>query len=169
MRQLLRSLRILNKRIAGTALVTSGILVAVITVVVAAGVFWRYVLNDSLSWTEEVARYLLIWLAAVGSIVAMHRRQHVAIDIIPDMFSGLGGRAIRLAIAVVIILTCSVMAFFGWKLAWNAWGQTASSFYLPLFYTTAAIPVAMTGFLLMAVEQALEEIFGRPIPEGGEA
>jgi len=158
MNVMLRGLKVLNKRIADTALVTSGILVAVITIVVAAGVFWRYVLNDSLSWTEEVARYLLIWLAAVGSIVAMHRRQHVAIDIIPDMFKGISGRVIRLLIATVIILTCSVMTYFGWILAWNAWGQTASSFYLPLFFTTAAIPVATTGFLLMAFEQALDEL-----------
>lgn len=155
---LLRGLRIFNKKIADTAFVTSGILVAVITVVVAAGVFWRYVLNDSLSWTEEVARYLLIWLAAVGSIVAMHRRQHVAIDIVPELFSGVGGRVIRLLIALVIIITCAVMSYFGWILAWNAWGQTASSFYLPLFYTTAAIPVATSGFLLIAVEHALEEV-----------
>lgn len=169
MNVLLRGLRILNKRIADTALVASGILVAVITVVVAAGVFWRYVLNDSLSWTEEVARYLLIWLAAVGSIVAMHRRQHVAIDILPDMFTGFGGRVIRLLIAVVIILTCSVMTYYGWKLAWNAWGQTASSFYLPLFYTTAAIPVATTGFLLMAFEQALGELFVETGADGSAA
>jgi len=162
----LRGLRSFNKGIADTALVTSGILVAVITVVVAAGVFWRYVLNDSLSWTEEVARYLLIWLAAVGSLVAMHRRQHVAIDILPEMFKGGFGRILRLFIAVVIIATCAVLSYYGWALAWNAWGQTASSFYLPLFYTTAAIPFATTGFLLMAVEHALEEISGEVIEIG---
>ncbi len=166
MNVLLRCLKILNRRIADTALVTSGFLVAVITIVVAVGVFWRYVLNDSLSWTEEVARYLLIWLAAVGSMVAMHRRHHVAIDIIPDLFQGLGRRVIRVLIAIVIILTCAVMTYFGWILAWNAWGQTASSFYLPLFFTTAAIPVATTGFLLMAVEQALDELFGLSEADG---
>ncbi|MCY6379947.1 TRAP transporter small permease [Hoeflea prorocentri] len=166
MDRLLRYLRVFNKGIAGTALVASGTLVAIITIVVAAGVFWRYVLNDSLSWTEELARYLLIWLAAVGSIVAMHRRQHIAIDILPDMVTGLGGRAIRLLIALVIILTCAVMTYFGWILAWNAWGQTASSFYLPLFYTTAAIPVATTGFLLMAIEQALDVICGEELHSG---
>ena len=161
MNVILRSLKFLNKGIADTALVISGILVAVITVVVAAGVFWRYVLNDSLSWTEEVARYLLIWLAAVGSLVAMHRHQHVAIDILPQMFKGGFGRILRIFIAVVIIATCAVLSYYGWVLAWNAWGQTASSFYLPLFYTTAAIPFATSGFLLMAVEHALEKITGQ--------
>ena len=45
----LLNLKILNKRIADKTLVTSGFLVAVIAAVVAAGIFWRYVLNDSLS------------------------------------------------------------------------------------------------------------------------
>ncbi len=169
MARLFRYLRGLSKGIAETALVMSGLLVAAITIVVAAGVFWRYVLNDSLSWTEEVVRYLLIWLAANGSIVAMHRRQHVAIDIIPKMLTGIGDRIVRLVIALVIILTCAVMTYFGWATAWNAWGQTASSFHMPLFYATAAIPVATTGFLLIAVEQALESLCGETPIEGGAA
>ena len=169
MHVVLRNLKILNKGIAGTALVTSGFLVATISLVVAAGVFWRYVLNDSLSWTEEVARYLLIWLAAVGSMVAMHRRQHVAIDIVPKVFTGVPGRIVRFFIALVVLLTCLVISYYGWILAWNAWGQTASSFHLSLFYTTAAIPVATSGFLLMAVEQALDEIFGQEELNGAAA
>ena len=156
---LLQGLKSLNKGIASSALVLSGILVAVISVVVAAGVFWRYVLNDSLSWTEEVARYLMIWLACLGSLVAMHRRQHVAIDILPNKLQGLSQRSVRLLIALVIVLTCGVMTYFGWILAWNAWGQTASSFYMPLFFTTAAIPVATSGFLLMGCEQALDALW----------
>ena len=167
MKLILRSLKVLNKGIADVALGTSGILVAVIAVVVAAGVFWRYVLNDSLSWTEEVARYLLIWLAAVGSIVAMHRRQHVAIDILPDALEGISGRVLRLFIALVITATCAVMTYYGWRLAWNAWGQTTSSFRMPLFYVTAAIPVATSGFLIMAIEQALEQIIPSAVESEG--
>ena len=91
----------------------------------------------------------------------MHRRQHVAIDILPQMFKGGFGRILRLFIAVVVTVTCAILSYYGWALAWNAWGQTASSFYLPLFYTTAAIPFATTGFLLMAVEQALDEVKGQ--------
>ena len=155
MNWMLRYLRVINRAVAGTALAVGGGLVTTIAAVVAAGVFWRYVLNNSLAWTEEVARYLLIWLAAVGSIVAMHRREHVAITILPDALSGRAGRAVRCAIAVIIVVTCLLMTYFGWILAWNAWGQTASSFRMPLFFATAAIPVATTGFTLMAIEQAI--------------
>lgn len=169
MNWLLGGLRRFNGKVAGAANVACGVLVAVVTAVVAAGVFWRYVLNDSLSWTEEVARYLLIWLAAVGSVVAMHRRQHVAIDILPEMLHGISGRMIRLIIAAVVIATCSFMTYHGWALAWNAWGQSASSFRMPLFFVTAAIPLATTGFILMALEHALDEVQGQRSREHGTA
>ena len=43
-------------------------------------VFTRYVLNDSLAWTEEVARYLLIAVAFVGAAAATRRAAHIAVD-----------------------------------------------------------------------------------------
>lgn len=42
--------------------------------------FTRYVLNDSLSWTEEIARYLLIAVCFVGSIVAVRRNTHIMVE-----------------------------------------------------------------------------------------
>ena len=40
-------------------------LVAAITIVVCAGVYWRYVLNDSLAWTEETAKFLMVWMVFI--------------------------------------------------------------------------------------------------------
>lgn len=148
----------LNFLIAKSATVLSGSLVASITAVVAAGVFWRYVLNDSLSWTEEVARYLMIWLAAIGSIVAMSRRQLIAIDILPDALSGMPGKLLRIFISLAGLLTSAVIAYYGWHLATNAWGQTASTFYMPLFFVTLALPVAAAAFCLIALENILSEL-----------
>lgn len=54
---------------------------------VTLGVFYRYVLNNSLSWTEEVARYLMIWFGFIGMGVAMKDERHVGITVIRDLFS----------------------------------------------------------------------------------
>ena len=43
--------------------------------------FTRYVLNDSVAWTEEIARYLLMWVTFVGAAVAMRRRVHIAVEV----------------------------------------------------------------------------------------
>jgi len=47
---------------------------------VAVQVFFRYVLNHSLFWSEELARFLLVWLTFLGASVAYHRRAHPGID-----------------------------------------------------------------------------------------
>lgn len=166
MKAVLKNLIAFNSRVATFALFASGLLVALIAIVVAAGVFWRYVLNDSLSWTEEVSRYLLIWLAAIGSVVAMHRRELVAIDLLPDALSRGGKRLLRILISIIVIGTSAVIAFYGWSLAVNAWGQSASTFRMPLFFVTVAIPVAAGAYVLMALEQALSEVFGPDQIEG---
>lgn len=48
--------------------------------VVALQFFTRYVLNDSAGWTEEIARYLLIGVTFIGSVTAMRKRSHIAVE-----------------------------------------------------------------------------------------
>lgn len=148
----------LNRNLARLLLFACGSLVFVMTCVVAAGVFWRYVLNDSLSWTEEVARYLMIWLACVGSVVAMQRRDLVAIDILPDALAGNVGRALRIVIATICLLISGFLVYYGFLLALNAWGQLAASFKMPMFFVTVSVPFAGFGFALISIENLLGEL-----------
>lgn len=52
----------------------------VLAFVVFLQFFTRYVLNDSLGWTEEIARFLLIGVAFIGAIMAVRRRSHIAVE-----------------------------------------------------------------------------------------
>lgn len=154
-------LKAFNSQVAFASLWASGALVLTMTVVVSAGVFWRYVLNDSLGWTEEVARYLMIWLAAIGAIVAMHRRDLVAINILPDALSGIAGRALRIFISCISFVTSAFLVYYGYFLADNAWGQSAASFRMPMFFVTIAIPIAALAFCLIAIENIMFEIWNQ--------
>jgi TRAP-type transport system small permease protein len=61
----------------------SGLALALLTFVVvtnAAQVFWRSVLGDPLSWTEEAARVAFIWVVYVGVVRAVRRRTHLSVD-----------------------------------------------------------------------------------------
>lgn len=53
---------------------------------VSLGVFYRYVLNNPLVWTEELARFLMIWFAFIGMSLAMKEEMHVGINVIIDLF-----------------------------------------------------------------------------------
>jgi TRAP-type C4-dicarboxylate transport system permease small subunit len=59
-------------------------LLAAIVLAVTWQVVSRYVLGDASGWTEELARFLLIWIGLLGGALAYQRRLHLGIDLLPD-------------------------------------------------------------------------------------
>lgn len=55
-------------------------LVAAMVVACTAQVVWRYLFNDPLVWSEELARYLFIWISYISAWVAWKNRAHIALD-----------------------------------------------------------------------------------------
>ena len=62
-------------------------LTIVLSGLMAVGVFYRYVLNNSIYWSGEVSRYLLVYITFLGGTIAYKRGAHVGIDIIIENFS----------------------------------------------------------------------------------
>ncbi|MGH7405804.1 MAG: TRAP transporter small permease, partial [Candidatus Methylomirabilales bacterium] len=58
----------------------AGLLLIAMVVVVTAGVFYRYVLNEALIWYDEFASYLLVWLTFYGAVLATYRDAHIGFD-----------------------------------------------------------------------------------------
>ena len=70
--------------------------------------FTRYVLNDSLGWTEEIARYLLIAVTFVGAVIGVRKREHVAVVLLYRWLPARSNHWLRL----VFDGTSAVMFFF---------------------------------------------------------
>jgi TRAP-type C4-dicarboxylate transport system permease small subunit len=86
----------------------------VLGVTVFTQFFTRYVLNDSLAWTEEIARYLLMATAFLGAALAARKGTHIALEIVPNMLPRGLRRWVRLAIGLV---TIAFFAFAAWLCA----------------------------------------------------
>ena len=82
-----------------------------LAVVVFLQFFTRYVLNSSLGWTEEIARYLLIVVTFLGAAMAVRKRSHIAVEFLYH-YVGPAGRH-RLALAVDA-LTCAFYGVAAW-------------------------------------------------------
>ena len=78
------------------------ILFAGILLDILAGVFWRYVLNNPLTWYEEVARFLSIWMILVGSSMTIRIDGHTSIDFVQMIIKNPKGRTIAYVITRVI-------------------------------------------------------------------
>lgn len=83
----------------------------ILAIVVFLQFFTRYVLNSSLGWTEEIARYLLIVVTFLGAAMAVRKRCHIAVEFCYRYF-GPGGRH---KLALTVDLICFIFyAFAAW-------------------------------------------------------
>ncbi|MCL4369910.1 MAG: TRAP transporter small permease [Chloroflexi bacterium] len=128
------------------------LLVVVMVVTVFGQVFCRYVLHDSPSWTEELARYDFIWISFLGSFVAFKRRAHVIVDTLlvalPPNVQRILTIAVQLAVAVFLV----VLVQEGWKMILVTSNTKATMLQVPMSYVYAAVPVSAA---LMLVQQAI--------------
>ncbi len=114
--------------------------------------FTRYVLNDSIAWTEEIARYLLIGVGFIGSIVAVRKNTHIFIEFFYRYLPPRLGRALSTLVDLGRIAFFVACAWIGGKLALKSPYQKMVSIELPksvIYWTVAA------SFAVMAVYAVL--------------
>jgi len=130
----------------GLAVVCATLLVAML-LGVGAQVIMRYVFNQPLVWSEELARYCMIWLAMLAAALAAREGQHIGLgDLIPLP------RRTKLVVNAIIILfvaiTLWVLVDQGWALTERTGRQLSATLRLKMSWVYAAIPV---GAALMVV------------------
>lgn len=126
-------------------------------------VLTRYMLRNPSSYTEELARYLLVWIGLLGAAYAAGRGMHLAVDLLPAYLTGAPRRGLEIAIHLCAFLFgLGVMVWGGGRLVWMTLyvGQKSAAMRVPLGYVYLAIPIAG---LLMAFF-ALAGIFGAGPP-----
>ncbi len=136
------------------------LLMAAITLDVLWGVFTRYALGHQAGWTEELARYLLIWIGMLGAAYVSGQKKHLTIDIFP---SRLQARAqARLSVLINILIggfAFSAMLIGGLRLMYitHVLGQLSAAMRLPMAVVYAAIPLAGLLVVFYSAEALLRE------------
>lgn len=130
-------------------------------VIVAVQVFFRYVLNQSLFWSEELARYMLVWLTFLGASVAYYRRVHPGVDMIVTRLSAGGQRAMALAVHLISIAFFAVMVVYGTQFSYFVRLQITPALYLPKWIVFAIIPVSGAVLLVHGLSFFMEELSKR--------
>jgi len=156
------ALRFAERLIDAAAIATfAGIFLCVL-----AQVVFRYVFNAPLTWSEELARYLFIWCAFLGWIIASRRGSHLAMTFVVDRLP----RAAQTALAVLTQLATLWFAWLlgsrGLALVRNNWDveNVAVPFNLGVVY--AIEPIAAAAIAAYAVAALAEAARGtRPAPE----
>ncbi|MCY4159305.1 MAG: TRAP transporter small permease [Bacteroidetes bacterium] len=124
-------------------------------------VFTRFILGNPSSWTEELARYLMIWVGLIGAAYAAGRRMHLSVDLLPNALSGNRATTLRIVIESFVLLFAVTALFAGGiRLVWVmlTLGQTSASLQLPLGYVYLAVPLSGLFIAWYAILDLVDEI-----------
>ncbi|MBX9909395.1 MAG: TRAP transporter small permease [Beijerinckiaceae bacterium] len=119
------------------------------TLVMLACVVWqvvgRYFLNSSTSFTDELSRFLFIWVSLLGAAYVLGKRGHIAITGLIDMAPRGVRRGIDILIAgLVIVFALVVLGWGGWLLVERnlRLGQVTPAMLVPVAYVYLIIPLS---------------------------
>ncbi|MBS0000742.1 MAG: TRAP transporter small permease [Cyclobacteriaceae bacterium] len=129
-------------------------------------VFSRYILLVPSSFTDELSRFLLIWISLLGASYATGKRMHLTIDLLPNYLSGRKKKNLDLLIHFLVILfALFVMVIGGIRLVYITLtlGQTSSSLEIPLGYIYLIIPLSGILIIFYSILNLLEDPSKSPL------
>lgn len=127
-------------------------LLGITVVLVIANVIARYVFSYSLTWVEEVSRYLMIWSAMLGCGLALRVGGHIAVESLADAVPPAAARCIRALIVGVLIVSLLVLMWLGIEYVDFAWEQETPVLGISYGRIYLAIPI---GAMLMLIHLVL--------------
>lgn len=123
------------------------VLMMAMMTVIFAQVVARYALGNSLSWSEEVGRYIFVWITFLGMVVAFKAGAHVALDIVLQKLCGKTRKMLRSVNCVLILVLAVGLFFSSLELMELGAMQESPALELPMNWVYSVIPVS--GFLMI--------------------
>ena len=147
------------------------LLLGILVLDVGLGVFGRYVIELPVTWTEELARYLMIWAALLAVSSGVARREHVAVTALLDRLPPQTRRQVCLAIDALAFAFFAFLCYFGIGMTRQGADQYATIFDMTMWIPFAAVPVSSALVCVQLVLSGLRDfsVGSTPAPLVGEA
>jgi TRAP-type C4-dicarboxylate transport system permease small subunit len=128
-------------------------LLSALAVLVGAQIAGRFLFGYSIYWSDELARFLLVWIAFLGMSVGVRRGAHPGVDTLVRALPGRWRRVAAVAAIVCSLLFFAVIVWHGAILAQRTWLQRSPSLGLRMGLPYLAVPVAglLMGLHALAV------------------
>ena len=129
------------------------VIFSVILLLTFTSVFFRYVLNDSIVWAEEVIRYAFIWMFFLCMPEATRTGAHICLDLVPSYVRG----KIKIILSIFIEAACNVflviVVYYGIKLSQVNMVQTTPALEIPYAYISIALPIGGVLMILFSADR----------------
>ncbi len=122
----------------------------------------RYLFQRALIWTEEVSRFLLVWIVFLGAALAVHARAHFVVEILTERLPSRLHRWWRVAIAASLIGLMASFLYQGIVFGELGLHSRSPSLGLPMIYVYAAVPVSAACMILFLLGEIRQRLADRP-------
>lgn len=155
---ILRPLAKLNGVLSLLAIRVAGILLALMVVMILSQVFFRYVMNDSLPWTEEMAKFAMVWIAFLVAPWVYRQDLNVAIRMFADAFAPKVRQFADLVISILVIVICVIFLLESIEFWRGGLNIQASSVPVKLAYFYSCAPISFALLCSVGVEKVFIQL-----------
>jgi TRAP-type C4-dicarboxylate transport system permease small subunit len=144
-------------------LIVGGAILAIVVITILS-VWYRYVLNAPLAWTEQVSRILFVWSVFAGAVVLYRHVLHIVIDMFVLMLPRNIQNALFWVNHLLMLLSAAMIFWYGLQLTLATWDQTFGALEItPASFYSAA---PFCGLLMLAfwLEKTLDP--SKRLPQG---
>ncbi len=149
--------------------VVSSFCLSAMIVIISVQVFRRYVLQNSLDWSEELARYFFIWAVYIGCSFATKEDRHLEVTILRYVNKGKWAKQITALAYTLTIIFCGLVTVWGTQMVFflvNT-GQKTQALEISMFWIYIAIPLGMGLMCLRTCERLWLLLTGKIDPTAG--
>jgi TRAP-type C4-dicarboxylate transport system permease small subunit len=147
--------------VEGYAMLLRGLLafaVAILIVPVSLQIFSRYTeLIPSYIWTEEMARFLFVWMIMIGAMLGIREGRHFIVDVWPEL-APRPLAVLRLVSDLAVLVFAFVFVWAGYEFTRFAWNRISELAELPLWLIHMAWPITGLTWLLFSAEHVVGNV-----------
>ena len=136
-----------------------GAIFCLIVLLIFTQVLFRYLLNNSLNWTEELAKYLFVWMTFIGSASAFKDHIHIGVDFFVDLLPSQYKFYADWIDIFLITVFSGAATFIGYMWTADVWGTLSPALELPISivlyaaFPTASIIICVSGIRQLLVNE----------------
>ena len=129
------------------------------TLLILLQVFFRFVIYVPFPWSEECARYLMIWMGMLGSVIALRNQRHIGVLFFVEKLPRLPEKAVRVLVQAAVAVFLGILCWQGVQFAVFNADQTSPAMEISMLIPFSAIPVGCIMMILVIGGNLLELYF----------
>ena len=131
------------------------------TLIIFMQIIMRSVFNSSLTWSEELTRYIFIWQIWLGVSIAQKQKQHIRVELLFSIFKSEKFKDVIEIIATLIMIAFNIfLIYYGIEVVMQmiSRGNLSGAMRMPMWYVFLSLPVASSIFCLRLVGQLFNDV-----------